>query len=247
MNLNGRRASISIVLDITERVNADSVLERSMQQIRALSQRIMHVQQLERDRIARELHDELGQTLTAVKMNLQMLEPVCIDGDAEYHLTEALVIVGRALHQVRDMMLDLRPAGIDDFGLVVALRNLFEKQATSCGWISHFESSTVVVRLPRPLEIACFRVAQEALTNVMRHASATEVWISIERRDAEVIISIRDNGRGFDADSQRGGPNGFGLLGMEERIREICGTMSIESSVGQGTNLRACFYISDGA
>jgi len=232
----------SVIRDVTGRKRAMEVLEQSLRRVQALSERVMKVQHEERDRIARELHDELGQTLTALKVNLQMLEPHCADGEAEGHLTEALMITGRALDQVRGMMLDLRPLGLEDLGLAVVLESHLAKQAETAGWDSRFET-TLPGRLRPELEIACFRVAQEALTNVMRHAHAKHVWVALGLNGGEVQLSVRDDGKGLDVAvisniSQTGG---FGLIGMQERMRQMGGRLAIDSAPGRGTEVRANF------
>jgi PAS domain S-box-containing protein len=228
--------------EITERTRAREVLKQSLQRVQALSERVMKIQQEERDRIARELHDELGQTLTALKVTLQMLEPYCADGEAEDHLTEALVITGRALEQVRGMLLDLRPLGLEDLGLAVVLESHLAKQAEAAGWDAQFET-TLPGRLRPELEMACFRVAQEALTNVMRHAHAKQVWVALGLKAGEVQLSVRDDGDGFDvavvSDVSRTG--GFGLIGMQERVRQLGGRLAIHSAPGRGTEVRASF------
>ena len=240
MKLEGRMVSISIAVEITERLRDARVLKDSMRQVRALSERVMKIQQQERDHIARDLYDELGQTLTALKVNLQMLEPHCSSGEAEFYLTEALVIVSRALRQVRGMMLDLRPAGINDFGLAVALENTLTKMATSAGWQAHFDASLLPSRQPAELEMACFRVAQEALTNALRHASAKSVWVQLELHGDELHLIVRDDGAGFDADTCLQGNSGFGILGMQERVRQLGGRLLIESGTG-GSQIHATF------
>ena len=231
-----------IMAALSRQKRAQEVLEQSLQRVQALSERVMKIQQEERDGIARELHDELGQTLTALKVNLQMLEPYCADGEAEDHLTEALMITGRALDQVRGMMLDLRPLGLEDLGLAVILESHLAKQAEAAGWDAQFET-TLPGRLRPELEMACFRVAQEALTNVMRHAHAKQVWVALGLNAGEVQLSVRDDGEGFDvavvSDVSRTG--GFGLIGMQERVRQIGGRLAIHSAPGRGTEVRASF------
>lgn len=226
----------------SRRKQALEVLEQSLRRVQVLSERVMKIQHEERERIARELHDELGQTLTALKVNLQMLEPHCADGEAEGHLTEALMITGRALDQVRGMLLDLRPLGLEDLGLAVVLESHLAKQAEAAGWDSQFET-TLPGRLRPELEMACFRVAQEALTNVMRHAQAKQVWVTLGLHAGEVQLRVRDDGKGLDlavvSDTSRTG--GFGLIGMQERVRQLGGRLAINSAPGLGTEVRASF------
>ena len=231
--------------DVTERKRAQQVLEQSMRQVQALSERMMKVQQEERDDIARELHDELGQTLTALKVNLQMLEPYCADGEAEDHLTEALMITGRALEQVHSITFDLRPAELEFLGLAAVLEAHAARQAQAAGWRLHFEAAAALGRLSPELETACFRVAQESLTNVMRHAGAKQVWVSLGLNGAAVELSVRDDGKGFDADKASDGLSSpsLGLIGMRERVRLRDGRLTIRSAIGRGTEVRASFPI----
>lgn len=228
--------------EVTERKRSQELIEQSMLRVQALSERVMKVQREEREGIARELHDELGQTLTALKVNLQMLEPYCVGGEAEDHLTEALVITGRSLDQVRGMMLNLRPVGLEDLGLAVVLESHLAKQAEAAGWDAQFVV-TLPGRLHPDLEMACFRVVQEALTNVMRHAHARQVWVALGVNAGEVQLSVRDDGQGFDVAlaSKVSPTGGFGLIGMQERVRQLGGRLLIDSAPGRGTQVRASF------
>ncbi len=228
--------------EVTERMRAQDAIEKSARRVHALSERVMRIQHEERDRIARELHDELGQTLTALKVNLQMLEPYSAGSDSEGHLAEALAIASRALEQVRSMTLDLRPAGLEDLGLAVVLRSHLAKQAETAEWDSHFET-TLQRRLHPTVKMACFRVAQEALTNIMRHAQATQVRITLGLNAGEVQLSVQDNGRGFDvaAVAEAAPIESFGLIGMHERARQAGGRVTIHSAPGRGTEVRMSF------
>ncbi len=228
--------------EITERKRAREAIEKSMHRVHALSERVMRIQHEERDRIACELHDELGQTLTALKVNLQMLELHTVGGEAEAHLAEALAIASRALEQVRGMTLDLRPVGLEDLGLAEVLRSHLAKQAETAGWDSHFEA-TLQERLHPDFKMTCFRVAQEALTNVMRHAQASRVWVTLDMVEGEVRLSVRDDGRGFDAAavSETLPTESFGLISMQERARQAGGRLTIHSAPGRGTEVRLSF------
>ena len=230
------------VRDMSELKRKEKALRGYTDRLRGLSRRLREVEESERYAIARELHDELGQTLTALKVNLQMLEPYCAEGEAEDHLTEALMITGRALEQVRGMLLDLRPLGLEDLGLAVVLESHLAKQAEAAGWDAQFET-TLPGRLRPELEMACFRVAQEALTNVMRHAHAKRVWVALGLNAGEVQLSVRDDGKGFDAAavSDASPTGGFGLIGMQERVRQLGGRLAIHSAPGRGTEVRASF------
>ena len=216
--------------------------------MRALSGRIVSLQEEERHAIARELHDEIGQGLTAVKIHLQSMELACEGCERTFsteNLREALLAVAKILEQVRGLSLNLRPMQLDDLGLTVALSSLAVRNADTGGWIAHFDENLSTERFDSNLELACYRVAQEALTNIMRHAGATEVWITLWWSDQALLLTVRDNGRGFDLGSARSasGTPHLGLLGMEERVKNMAGQFEIRTRRGEGTEVRASFPI----
>lgn len=218
-------------------------VQTSHERLQSLSQRLIEVQELERRTIAGELHDEIGQALTIVKMNLQALSSHAGARDVGDQLEESIAIVTRALEQVRSLSLDLRPSLLDDLGLVATLRWYVARQARAAGFTLHFNADEPAGRLTTVLETVCFRIAQEALTNVVRHAHASEVWLQL-RCDAELSLTVRDNGVGFDpaqeeARAFRG--ESFGLLGMQERASLSGGRLAIISAPGRGTTVSACF------
>jgi signal transduction histidine kinase len=200
-------------------------------------------QETERRSIARELHDEIGQALTVIKINLQAAQGSSDMASLALYLADGLRTLEGTLQQVRGLSLELRPSLLDDLGLVPALRWYVDRQAQQAGVTAHFASHGLEERLPPEIEIACFRIVQEALTNVMRHADASQVFIEL-RHDAEDLhLAIRDDGLGFDvpaalAAAARG--ESVGLLGMEERVQLLGGRIEIESAPGQGTEIRVC-------
>lgn len=230
--------------DVTERVESQKVIANSLARLQELADRLLAVQEEERRAISRELHDEIGQGLTAAKIHLQAMRMFCAECQLAVpmeNLEEALSAVSRTLKQVRAMSLDLRPMQLDDFGLVAALRSLLERQAAAAGWKVHVEESLGAERFERRLELVLYRVAQEALTNVMRHARATEIWVTVRQSDSALWLSVRDNGRGFDSAATKPAQRneGLGLLGMEERVRSVGGRIQIRSSPGGGTEVEA--------
>lgn len=232
------------VQDVTERVRAQQAVSYSMVRMRVLADRLVAVQEDERRRISRELHDEIGQQLTAAKIHLQAMPKLCARCKTEFslvNLEEALSAVTRTLEQVRAMSLDLRPMQLDDLGLPAALRALLQRQAAATGWKVHFAADLSVERLVQSLELVLYRVAQEALTNVMRHARATEVWVSVRQSDGSIRLAIRDNGCGFDPAARRPSRQalGLGLLGMEERIGSVGGRIEVQSRPGGGTEVES--------
>jgi PAS domain S-box-containing protein len=237
-------------IDITARRRADQEREYLFEQVRAgreqlqaLSRQLLEAQENERRSIARELHDEIGQTLTATKINLQALTQRT--AASELDLTDSIGAVERALQQVRNLSLDLHPSLLDDLGLVPALRWSLDRQAKGAGFTTHFVAAPLETRPPAEIEIACFRVAQEALTNVARHAQAKHVHIELRQRDAvELQLIVRDDGVGFDVRAARERAMqgaSLGLLGMEERVRLVGGQIEIESAPGRGAEIRARF------
>jgi len=220
---------------VAERQQAEEALQ-------ILSRQLLEAQENERRHIARELHDEIGQALTAVKINLQAAQRTP-DTLAAY-LEDSISIVDRTLQQVRTLSLDLRPALLDDLGLVVALRWYVDRQAQRTGFTAQFVADALKTR-PRPdIETACFRVAQEALTNVVRHARAQQVRVELHQRDTELHLLIRDDGKGFDvrtAQERAAQGASMGLLGMQERVWLVGGQIAIESAPAGGTEIRVRF------
>ena len=163
----------SVIRDVTERKRAEEALRNSAERLQVVSRRVVEVQEEERRHIARELHDEIGQVLSAISVNLHAVQRVC-EAAARPRIEESIQIVDQATQQVRNLSLDLRPSMLDDLGLVATMRWYADRQAQRAGFTVHFTVESSGARLPAELAIACFRVAQEALTNVARHARARE-------------------------------------------------------------------------
>jgi signal transduction histidine kinase len=212
---------------------------------RALSRRLLTAQEQERRRLAVELHDELGQVLTAVKINLESLERISGAGPAPAHLHDAIASVDHAMQKVRDLALDLRPSVLDDLGLAAALRWYVDRFARGIDAEVRV-SVDAVPPLEPELETACFRVAQEALTNVARHAGARRVWLDLKALPDGVELSVRDDGVGFDVVAARDraiGGESMGLLGMQERVSLVGGEFEVRSGPDGGTEVRARFAV----
>jgi two-component system sensor histidine kinase UhpB len=231
-----------LAIDVTERVNSQRKLEIAIQKLQLLSSRIIEVQEQERGRLARGLHDDVGQSLTALKINLEMT--------AKAHpgvmLAPAVEIVAAVLAQVRTLSLDLRPPQLDNLGLVSALRWYVEKQAASAGMEVGFEGQDLPGRPHHDIENTCFRIVQEAVTNMLRHAQATRLSVSIgpgpepKPGKPRIAVRIRDNGRGFDIDKARENAvmgQSSGLLNMEERALLVGGRLEIFSQPGRGVEI----------
>jgi len=214
------------------------------ERLRSLSRRLVEVQEAERRRIARELHDEIGQALTAVGINLHAAQRLLDTPTLASHLEESISVVQRTLQQVRNLSLDLRPSVLDDLGLVPALRWYVDRQAQQVGFSVQFTADPLEKRLAPDFEIAGFRIVQEALTNVVRHAQAQRVRVELWQHEDELQLIIRDDGVGFDVQAAleraaRGAS--LGLPGMQERAVLVGGQIEIESAPGRGTEIRARF------
>jgi len=211
----------AVAVDLSERVASDAL------------RRVVSAQELERQRLARELHDETGQALTSILLKLKTFEDI---GDAE-RLAEATSelreIVVATLQDVRRLAVELRPKALDDFGLVPAIERLVGTFREQTGIEVDLESRLGSDRLPREIETTLYRITQEALTNVVKHAQAKHVSIVLTRRDGSVAALIEDDGRGI----SEAGRDGLGLLGMRERIALVDGRLEVESSPGSGTTV----------
>jgi len=231
--------------DITERTQAESALRDLAKRLQVLSRRVVEVQEQERRHLARELHDEIGQIFCAIGVNLHALKGVC-DPAGWPRIEESLHIVDRATQQVRNLSLDLRPSILDDLGLVATLRWYADRQAQRAGFALQLVVESSGTRLPTELETACFRVAQEALTNVVKHSGARQVGVAFRQDDDGVHLVIRDDGVGFDPETARrrvAWGEGLGLLGIKERVELLGGRADIQSQPGQGTTIRIWFPI----
>lgn len=213
--------------------------------LQMLSQELLEVQEAERRHISRELHDEVGQALTAVKVNLQAAMRMSGTSSVNPYLEESIATVERTLDQVRNLSLDLRPSILDDLGVVAAVRWYLDRQAHRAGFKAHFKAEMPKMRMPTGLETTCFRIVQEAITNAVRHAQAENVWVTIQRCNAdELELIIQDDGVGFDVNAvmQRGaGDLSLGVLGMHERAELTGGRLEIQSDQVRGTEIRALF------
>ena len=212
--------------------------------LQMLSQELLEVQEAERLRISRELHDEVGQALTAIKVNLQAALRFADGGSLSAYLEESIGVVERTLDQVRNLSLDLRPSMLDDLGVLAAVRWYLDRQANRAGFQALFTAEMPDVRLTTDMETTCFRVVQEGLTNAVRHSQARNVWVTIQQCDSELELVVRDDGVGFDVGAvmKRGaGDLSLGLLGMQERVELMGGRIQIRSDPERGTEIRALF------
>lgn len=203
-----------------------------------LSRRLVQVQEAERRQIARELHDEIGQTLTGLKLSLEMSVRLPAEAAME-NLRESLVLINELMAQVRDLSLGLRPAMLDDLGLYPTLLWHFARYTSATGVQVRFERTEPELRFPYEVETTGYRIVQEALTNVARYARTDAATVRLAASPELLVLQIRDDGCGFDADADRKEWNTGGLAGMAERVALLGGNLTVESSPGQGTCLTA--------
>lgn len=230
-----------VVMEVTARKLVEQALAAERARALALARRLVEVQESERRQLARDLHDELGQTLTALKINLHASQP------AAAPLSTGLDLIDRALQQTRALSLSLRPPLLDDLGLEAALRWLTDQQVRETGRTVTLAADPLPAR-PRPeIETACFRIAQEALTNALRHSQGP-VALGLRPQGGRLLLTVRDEGPGFDhvaarARAIQGGS--LGLLGMEERAALAGGAIEWRTAPGQGTEVSASFPLAE--
>jgi signal transduction histidine kinase len=213
----------AIAVDLSRRVARDAL------------RRVVAGQEIERRRLARELHDETGQALTSILLGLRAVEDAGSADGLQKSVADVRALVVATLQDVRKLAVQLRPAALDDFGLVPALERLVQTYSETTGIVVELEAGLGELRLPAELETTLYRIVQEALTNVLKHADATKVSVLLVRREASVTAVIEDDGRGFDPRNTR--EDRLGLLGMRERVELHDGRLKIEAAEGSGTTL----------
>ena len=213
----------STAVDLAERVSRDAV------------QRVVEAQEQERARLARELHDETGQALTSILLGLKSLEEAVDTDEGRASVAALRELVVTTLRDVRGLAVELRPAALDDFGLVPALERLADTFREKTGLDVALEAQLDDGRLDPTLETTLYRIVQEALTNVLKHAEAQHVSISLVRKDGSISAVVEDDGRGFTPEAPP--REALGLVGMRERVGLVGGRISIESAPGAGTTL----------
>jgi len=217
---------------------AQDRLRASQERYRSLSRRLLEMQEHERASLARELHDQLGQSLVGVSLILEKIK-----GDlppaSRAKVPESRRVIEQMLEQVRTLAFELRPSALDDLGLVAALRSLVARHGERAGIPASFTATPTDLRAPAEIETTCFRIVQEALTNVARHARARHVEVTLAMTGDALGVAVRDDGVGFDVDKRP--RSSLGLVGMSERAELVGGQLEIESAPGAGTTLRARF------
>jgi len=262
------QSAVSVIVDITERKQAEAelhqlnlqlenrVTERTLElqtaneallehrrRLQTLSQRLVEVQEQERRALARELHDRVGQSLIALNLNLTIINNQLADkltDPVSSRLADSIKLATEIIAIVRDVMSDLRPLVLDEYGLVAALRAFVEKFETRYGLQIEFSSSEQPLpRVGSALEMTVLRIAQEALLNIVRHAQADLVSLSLQWEDHTVLLTVQDNGIGFQLSHEANYPDGHGLMIMRERAEAVGGKLRVSSTSGMGTRIEA--------
>jgi signal transduction histidine kinase len=221
----------AVACDLSERVGRETM------------RRVIEGQELERRRLARELHDETGQALTSILLGLKAVRAAGSEEEGAQVEEEVRGLVVQALHEVRRLAVELRPQALDDFGLMPAVERLTETIAERSGIEIHVHANVPPERLPGEVETVLYRLVQEALTNVVKHANASTVSVLVALQDGAVSAIVEDDGRGFAPGNAR--EDALGLLGMRERLASLGGELTIESTPGAGTTVRAVLPVGD--
>jgi PAS domain S-box-containing protein len=233
----GSILDLLVFLEGTERTQAQDMRQ-------SFSQHVIATPEAERRRIARAFHDAIGQALTALNINVQAVQSATETAPCAPQWHDSIHTMDRALQQVRDVAFDLWPALLDDLGLVAALRWYVDREAQRAGFRAAFVTDLADTRVPAALETACFRIAQAALTNVVRHAQARQVGVELRQRGAELHLVVRDDGVGFEVSTVahwQASEVHLGIQGMQERALLLGGQLAITSAPGRGTAVLAWF------
>jgi signal transduction histidine kinase len=235
-----RCQNASFVRDVLDELDESLVKAREYQvRLRQMSSQVLTAQEEERKRIARELHDDTAQALTSVLVRLRLLERSLEDERLRRRLTELRDLTGATLEGVRRLAIDLRPPMLDDLGLEAALQSLVQDFSQRWPVKATFTSGRLG-RLPVGVELVLYRIVQEALSNVAKHADASQVLVRLTRKGRALRLLVEDDGCGFDVEATKDSrESGLGLFGMEERLALVGGTLRVESATRGGTRVSA--------
>ncbi|HWP82730.1 MAG TPA: response regulator [Bacteroidota bacterium] len=246
----GRRSLLMISEDITERKKAEELLRASREQLRQLSAHLQSVREEERTRIAREIHDELGQSLTALKIDASLIEKKIyqLNSPELQSILEKIKqmngLIDATLIFVRKLAVELRPGILDDLGLEAAIEWQANEFQNRTGIRCEYQGQTRKRSIPPDHATAVFRIFQETLTNITRHAEATRVWVSLEITHNQLVLEVQDNGKGI-AEQDMSKPLSLGILGMKERALLLGGELLFSGSFGSGTKVTLTVPLQD--
>ncbi len=219
------------------------MIESSRAQVRRMSGMVLSAQEDERKRIARELHDDTSGALARVLLNIEMCEDLLPEGLVEIRdkMRGTRILAEQTLENVRKMIFDLRPTLLDDLGLAAAVHWYAKNSLEPAGIQVQVDASSHLGRSAPAVETAMFRIAQEAINNIVRHAHAQHATVQLKREQSNWVLSVHDDGCGFEVNAPDKSSNGnhrWGLFGVQERVELLGGTLEIQSGIGRGTTLR---------
>ncbi len=219
------------------------MIEANRVQLRRLSGQVLSAQEDERKRIARELHDDTSGSLARVLLNIEMCEESLPEelGEVRDRMRATGRLTEQTLENVRKLIFDLRPTLLDDLGLAPAVHWYAKNTLEPAGVAVRFEASAQLGRASAPVETAMFRIVQEAVTNIVRHAQAHHAELTLSREPSKLVLTVHDDGKGFDVaatEREMNGNHHWGLFGLRERVELLGGTLDLQSEPGQGTTLR---------
>jgi signal transduction histidine kinase len=231
-----------VFFDISRHKQSDEARQESEQRLRFLSTQLLSAQERERKRISMELHDELGQSLAVLKLQIRAIQKGLRDGqeDMQADCSELLQYLDGVIDNVRRLSRDLSPSILEDLGLTSALRYLMDGMSKHYRVNHHFEIEELNDLFPAEAQIIIYRIFQECLTNISKHAEASEVSLWIKRGDGQISLVMEDNGKGFDVGEVWGRDatgRGLGLAALHERARMLGGSLEITSRMGAGTRI----------
>jgi PAS domain S-box-containing protein len=241
-------ANESLVAEVAERMQTERSLESSRQALQKLTLQLLRVQEEERRRISRDLHDDINQRLALLAMDIEAVGRQFSSSPAH---------VGRAIQEIQDRVVELsdvvrhlayqlHPSILDDLGLPIALQRLVDDFTARSRIRGSFGHKDIPAAVPQEIASCLYRVAQESLSNVARHASASQVDVELTLSQSELIVTITDNGVGFDSEQSGHGSRGLGLLGMKERVALVHGELLVSSAVGKGTRVQVAVLVPEG-
>lgn len=234
----GTDCLVGVGIDFTERINDQQKIKDTTEQLRQLTAHLQSIREEERKRIGREIHDELGQQLTAIKMDIAWIDKKTPQesGTLKAKLKNVITLLDGSNQSIRRILSELRPVILDDHGLVDAMEWIGKQLTGHTGITLKFNSTSADVKLPEQVATCIFRVYQEALTNIVRHSGASQVEASLVLDGNRVIVAIEDNGRGFTPEAVQGNKS-FGILGMKERVLSLGGVFELDAIPGKGTSI----------